>query len=259
MLAHAGALKVIAIRGAGYDSVDIPAATARGVAVIVAPGFTESVADYTFALMLAATRQVALADRLVRDGRWEVLVSTNIFQKTLGIVGLGRIGKAVARRARGFDMTVLASDLVQDAAFARQHGVTYLPLPDLLQHADIVSINAPLTRDTRELIDRTALSLMKPTAFLINTARGDLIDEQALAAALREGRLAGAGLDVFRQEPLQGNPFQGLENVVLSPHLAAYSREGLRETGVLAAQGVVTVLNGGCPDSAVLVNPDVYA
>jgi D-3-phosphoglycerate dehydrogenase / 2-oxoglutarate reductase len=259
VLAHAGKLQVIAVRGVGYDSVDIGAATARGLPVLVAPGFTESVADYTFALMLAVTRQVARADRLVRDGRWEVLVSTDIFGKTLGIVGLGRIGKAVARRARGFEMQVLATDLMPDAAFARQHGVTYLPLPELLRRADIVSINAPLSRDTRHLIDDQALRLMKPTAFLINTARGGLVDEHALAAALHEGRMAGAGLDVFHQEPLQRNLFQGMDNVVLSPHLAAYSREGLREAGVLAAQGVVAVLGGKRPHPAVVVNPEVYS
>jgi phosphoglycerate dehydrogenase-like enzyme len=259
VLAHAEKLKVIAIRGVGCDSVDISAATARGIPVIVAPGFTDSVADYTFALMLAVTRQVALADRLVRASRWEILVSTNICGKTLGIVGLGRIGKAVARRARGFDMTVLATDVVQDEAFARQYDVTYLPLPELLRRADIVSINAPLSGDTRHLIDDQALRLMKPTAYLMNTARGGLVDEQALAAALREGRLAGAGLDVFNEEPLQHNPFQGLDNVVLSPHLAAYSRHGLRETGMLAAQGVVTVLGGRRPEAAVLVNPEIYA
>jgi phosphoglycerate dehydrogenase-like enzyme len=259
VFAGAGKLKVIAIRGVGYDSVDIPAATARGIPVIVAPGFTESVADYTFALMLAVTRQVARADRLLRGGRWEVLVSTNICGKTLGIVGLGRIGKAVARRARGFDMTVLATDVIQDDAFAQQYSVAYLPLPELLRRADIVSINTPLSGNTRHLIDDQALRLMRPTAYLINTARGGLVDEHALAAALREGRLAGAGLDVFNQEPLQYNPFADLDNVVLSPHLAAYSREGLRETGVLAAQGVVAVLGGKRPDPTVVVNPEVYA
>lgn len=259
VLAQAGTLRGIAVRGVGYDSVDIRAATARGLPVIVAPGFTESVADYTFALMLAVTRQVALADRSVRDGRWHVFVSTNICGKTLGIVGLGRIGKAVARRARGFDMPVLATDVMPDDAFARRHGVTYVPLPELLARADIVSINAPLSGSTRHLIDDQALRLMKPTAFLINTAQGGLVDEHALAAALRDGRLAGAGLDVFQQEPLQQNVFQGMDNVVLSPHLAAYSREGLRETGVLAARGVLTVLGGGRPDPAVLVNPEVYS
>jgi len=258
VLAKTPRLKVIAIRGVGYDTVDVDAATARRIPVVVAPGFTEGVADYVFGLMLAVARQVAWADRLVRSGRWEVLVSTNIFRKTLGIVGLGRIGKAVARRARGFEMPLLATDVVQDKTFAQQYGVTYVPLEALLQQADIVSLNAPLQRDTRHLIDTKALGLMKPTAFLINTARGDLVDVTALATVLRQGRLAGAGLDVFPEEPLQQNPLQGLDNVVLSPHLAAYSSEGLRDTGNLAARAVLAVLDGGRPDPAVLVNPDVY-
>lgn len=258
VLAHAPALKVVAIRGVGYDSVDIEAATRRGIPVLVAPGFTDSVADYTFGLMLAVARQVALADRMVRAGRWEVLVSTNICGKTLGIIGLGRIGRAVARRARGFDMPILATDVVRDAAFAQEYGVTYVALDELLQRADIVSVNAPLSHSTQHLIDARALGLMRPTALLINTARGGLVDEVALAAALRAGKIAGAGLDVFHDEPLRQNPFHGLDNVVLSPHLAAYSREGLRATGVLAAQGVVTVLEGRRPDAALLVNPAVY-
>jgi D-3-phosphoglycerate dehydrogenase len=152
----------------------------------------------------------------------------------------------------------LATDVVRDVAFARQYGVTYLPLQELLSRADIVSINAPLSQGTRQLIDETALRLMKPTAVLINTARGSLVDEHALAVALREKRIAGAGLDVFREEPLSRNAFDGLDNVVLSPHLAAYSREGLREAGLMASQGVVAVLAGKRPDAAVLVNPDVY-
>ena len=258
VLAHLPQLKIIAIRGVGYDSVDIAAATARGIPVVVAPGFTDSVADYVFALMLALTRQVAQADRLIRDGHWDVLVSTNIFRKTLGIVGLGRIGKAVARRAQGFEMPILATDVIQDTAFAQQYGVTYVPLETLLQQADIVSINAPLQHDTRHLIDASALRLMRPTAFLINTARGDLVDVEALATALRHGQLAGAGLDVFHQEPLQQNPFHGLDKVVLSPHLAAYSREGLRDTGILAARAVIAVLAGGRLDLTAVVNPDVY-
>jgi phosphoglycerate dehydrogenase-like enzyme len=137
--------------------------------------------------------------------------------------------------------------------------VTYVPLPELLQRADIVSINAPLSRDTRQLIDAPALRLMKPTAVLINTARGGLVDEQALALALHEQRLAGAGLDVFHEEPLRQNPFAGLDNVVLSLHLAAYSHEGLRATGMQAAQGVVAALAGKSPEPAVVVNPEVYA
>lgn len=258
VFANTPQLKIVAIRGVGYDSVDIHAATSHRIPVVVAPGFTDSVADYVFGLMLAVTRQVAAADRMVRDGRWDVLVSTNLHRKTLGIIGLGRIGKAVARRAQGFSMPLLATDVIQDTAFAQQYGITYVSLAELLQRADIVSINAPLQHDTRHLIDRDALEQMKPTAVLINTARGDLVDEAALASALREGRLAGAGLDVFHDEPLQHNPYQGLDNVVLSPHLAAYSREGLRESGILAARAVLTVLEGGQLEPVVLVNPEVY-
>ncbi len=258
VFAHTPQLKALAIRGVGYDSVDIAAATARGIPVVVAPGFTESVADYVFGLMLAVTRQVARADRLVRSRGWDVLVSTNIFGKTLGIIGLGRIGKAVAKRARGFDMTVLAADVVRDEAFARAHQVTYVTLETLLQQSDIVSINAPLQHNTRHLIDVEALRTMKPTAFLINTARGNLIDEAALAASLQSGRLAGAGLDVFHDEPLRESPFYDLDNVVLSPHLAAYSREGLRETGVIAARATLSALRGKRPDAGVLINPEVY-
>jgi len=255
VLAQTPRLKVIALRGVGYDSVDVAAATARGIAVAVAPGFTDSVADYVFGLLLATARQVSLADRLVRERRWEVLVSTNIAGKTLGIIGLGRIGKAVARRAAGFDMPILAADVVQDEDFAAMYGVRYVPLETLLQQSDFVSINAPLQGDTRHLIDAQALASMKPTAYLINTARGDLVDEAALAAALRAGNLAGAGLDVFHDEPLEDSPLRGLDNVVLSPHLAAYSREGLRETGVLAARAVLAVLAGGSPDAGQWVNP----
>jgi len=258
VLARTPRLKIIAIRGVGYDSVDIAAATARGLPVVVAPGFTESVADYVFGLLLAVTRQVARADRLLRQGQWDVLVSTNIFRKTLGIIGLGRIGKAVVRRARGFEMPVLATDVVQDAAFAQQYGVTYVPFEELLRQADIVSVHAPLQHSTRHLIDAHALRLMQPTAFLINTARGDLVDEEALAAALHAGQLAGAGLDVFHHEPLTHNAFAGLDIVVLSPHLAAYSREGLRDTGLLSAQAVLAVLNGGQPERSLVVNPAIY-
>ena len=256
VLAQTPRLKVIALRGVGYDSVDVAAATARGIPVAVAPGFTDSVADYVFGLLLALARQVTLADRLVRDGRWEVLVSANIAGKTMGIIGLGRIGKAVARRACGFDMPILAADVVQDEVFAARYGVRYVPLQELLRQSDVVSINAPLQGDTRHLIDAQALASMKPTAYLINTARGDLVDEAALGAALRAGGLAGAGLDVFHDEPMGDSPLRGLDNVVLSPHLAAYSREGLRETGLLAARAVLDVLAGGSPGAGQWVNPE---
>lgn len=251
-------LRAIVIRGAGYDSISVPAATRAGVPVVVAPGFTESVADYAFGLMLAVSRRIATANDLVRDGRWEVVIGADICGKTIGIIGLGRIGKAVARRARGFGMTILATDRVHDRAFVEEHGVGYVDLPELLRRSDVVSVNAPLGEATHRLIDAAALRLLKPTAIVVNTARGGLVDEAALAAALRAGRLAGAGLDVFQEEPLRENPFAGLPNVVLSPHLAAYSREGLRNTGILAARNLVAVLRGDRPDASFVVNPEVY-
>ena len=256
VLAETPRLKVVALRGVGYDSVDVDAATARGIPVAVAPGFTDSVADYVWGLLLAVSRKVMLADRMMRDRRWEVLVSTNIAGKTLGIIGLGRIGKAVARRAGGFAMPILATDVEQDEVFAARHGVRYVPLEKLLQQSDFVSISAPLQGDTRHLIDAQALASMKPTAYLINTARGDLVDEAALAEALRAGQLAGAGLDVFHDEPLEDSPLRALDNVVLSPHLGAYSREGLRESGLLAARAVLAVLAGGSPDAGQWINPE---
>jgi D-3-phosphoglycerate dehydrogenase len=258
VLERCPALRAIVIRGAGFDSISLPAATRAGIPVVIAPGFTESVADYTLGLMLAVSRRIAVANDLVRDGRWEVLISSDICGKTLGIIGLGKIGKAVARRARGFGMTILAADQVRDPLFAEEFGVRYVELPELLGQSDIVSINAPLGETTNRLIDAAALGMMKRSAILVNTARGGLVDEAALAAALRAERLAGAGLDVFQQEPVRENRFAGLSNVVLSPHLAAYSREGLRSTGMLAARNLLTVLRGERPDQSFIVNPDVY-
>ncbi|RMF89065.1 MAG: hydroxyacid dehydrogenase, partial [Nitrospinota bacterium] len=187
VLEAADRLKIVARRGVGFDSVDLQAATERGIVVTITPGaITNSVADFTFGLMIAVARKIPVADRAIREGKWPVLMGTELWKKTLGIIGLGRIGKAVAKRARGFDMQILAYDIVQDEAFAQQYGVRYVSLEELLQSADFVSINAPLSSTTTHLIDARALRMMKPTAFLINTARGGLVDEKALIQALQE-------------------------------------------------------------------------
>ena len=259
VLEAADRLKIVARRGVGFDSVDLQAATERGVVVTITPGaITNSVADFTFGLMLTLARHIHRADRAIRAGEWPTLMGTELWHKTLGIIGLGRIGKAVAKRGRGFEMQVLAYDIVQDPSFAQEYGVRYVSLEELLQTADFVSINAPLSSTTTHLIDAKALDLMKPTAFLINTARGGLIDEDALIRALQEQRIAGAGLDVFEKEPLPESPLRRLENVVLTSHLAGYSLEGMRAAGMMAAQNVVAVLEGGKPDPACVVNPAVY-
>ncbi|MCI0527549.1 MAG: phosphoglycerate dehydrogenase, partial [Nitrospira sp.] len=243
----------------GFESVDLQAATERGIVVTITPGtLNHSVADFTFGLMLSMARKIHLADKAVRENKWVVFMGTDVWNKTLGIIGLGRIGKGVAKRARGFEMKILAYDIYQDEVFAREHGVRYVSLEDLLRQSDFVSINAPLSASTSHLIDEKALSLMKPTAFLINTARGGLIDEKALIKALQEKRIAGAGLDVFAQEPLKESPLRELDNVVLTSHIAGYSIESTRASGMMAAQNVVTVLQGGKPELASVVNPEVY-
>jgi D-3-phosphoglycerate dehydrogenase len=252
-------LKIIARRGVGFESVDLQAATERGIVVTITPGaLNHSVADFTFGLMLTIARKIHLADKAVREKKWQVFMGTDLWNKTLGIIGLGRIGKGVAKRARGFEMKILAYDICRDEAFAREHGVQYVSLEELLRESDFVSINAPLSAETSHLIDEKALSLMKPTAFLINTARGGLIDEKALIKALQEKKIAGAGLDVFEQEPLKESPLRELDNVVLTSHIAGYSIESTQASGRMAAQNVVTVLQGGRPDLACVVNPQVY-
>lgn len=259
VLEAADRLKIVARRGVGFESVDLQAATERGVVVTITPGaLNHSVADFTFGLMLSIARKIPIADKAVRGNKWLVFMGTDLWNKTLGIIGLGRIGKGVAKRARGFEMKILAYDIYQDEAFAREHGVQYVSLEELLQQSDFVSINAPLSTSTSHLIDEKALNLMKPTAFLINTARGGLIDEKALIKVLQEKRIAGAGLDVFAQEPLKESPLRELDNVVLTSHIAGYSIESTRASGMMAAQNVVTVLQGNRPEPACVVNPEVY-
>jgi len=194
---HATDLRVVARFGVGYDQIDVPAATRHGVAVAMAFGTNhESVADYTLALMLALAVDLLAHHEQVKGGRWITDFHRGFWRATVGIVGLGRIGKAVARRCQGFETRTLAYDPVPDTIFARDHGVHLVPLDTLLREADIVTLHLPLTAETVRFINRDRLALMRPTAFLINTARGAIVDEEALAEALTAGRLAGAGRGV---------------------------------------------------------------
>jgi D-3-phosphoglycerate dehydrogenase len=260
VLAAADRLKIIARRGVGFETVDVAAATRHRVVVTITPGvLTHSVADFTFGLMLSIARHIHRIDSAVRHGGWPVMVGTDVWDKTLGIIGLGRVGKGVARRARGFSMRILAHDIVVDETFAHHYGVEYVPLNDLLHQADFVSINAPLSSQTSHILDAKALALMKPTAFLINTARGGLVDEQALYEALRDRCIAGAGLDVFEHEPLPDSPLRQLGNVVLTSHQASFSIESMRASAMMAAASVAMVRHGERPDPTWVVNPEVYA
>ncbi len=257
VLAAAPRLKVIARTGVGYDSIDVPSATARGVAVCTTPGANHrAVAEYTMALMLQCSRKMAESLAEVPRGSWTRHPGRDLAGDTLGIVGLGTIGKEVARRARAFDMRLLAYDVVRDEEFAARHDLTYVSLEELLGRSDYVSLHIYLDESTKHLINTKRLAMMKPTAYLINTARGGIVDTQALYQALSERRIAGAALDVFEQEPLEaGNFLRDLDNAYLSPHQAAVTEQANRASGLMAAENVIQVLCGGRPPH--VVNPQV--
>lgn len=251
-------LKVIARPGVGYDNVDLDAATRNGVIVTVAAGTNhQSVADFTFGLLLAATRGIPKAAESVRQQGWERVTGTEVWNKKIAIIGLGRIGKEVARRARGFDMEVVVVTRNPDHEFARQHGIRYVSSEEALREADFVSLHAPLTPDTENLIDARAIARMKPGAYLINTSRGGLVDEQALADGVRSGHLAGAAVDVLRVEGAGSpSPLIGVPGIIVTPHMATFTRESIERVSMSVARSVVTALQGGRPEH--VVNPAVF-
>ncbi len=254
-LAAAGpGLRVVANVAVGYDNIDIAACARRGVVCTNTPGvLVESTADIAFALILIATRRLGEAERMVRTGAtwsWGMfyMLGMGLQGKTLGIIGLGKIGTATARRARAFGMRIAYTGRRRaDPALEGELGATLLDMDELLATADVVSIHCPLSAETRHLIDARRLALMRPTAYLVNTARGPIVDEAALAAALRAGAIAGAGLDVFEREPAIDPGLLGLENVVLIPHLGSATIETRTAMGVLAAKNAVAVLRGEPP------------
>jgi D-3-phosphoglycerate dehydrogenase len=258
VFAAAKDLKLIARWGVGYDRVDVAAATRHGVAVAMAFGGNhESVADCTLVLMGALAEKLTLHNDRVKRGGWGFDEHRGLWRASVGIIGLGRIGKAVARRCRGFEMRVLAYEIRPDLAFGRDNVVRFVPLETLLREADFVTLHAPHTPEATPLIDRDRLALMKETAFLINTARGALVDETALYEALAAGRIAGAGLDVFQQEPPTGSPLLSLANVIATPHIGGSDLAAQEATAELCLQSVLAVAQGRSPGSEYLLNPVV--
>jgi len=251
VLDRAPGLKVVAVYAVGYDNVDVAAATRRGIVVTNTPDvLTETTADLAWALILAVMRRIPEAARLVREGRWEgwapaQLLGADVFGKTLGVIGMGRIGRAVARRAAGFGMAVLyhTRHPLNHEEEAALHA-KYLPLPQVLQRADIVTIHTPLTDTTRGLIGKAELAVMRHSAYLINTARGAVVDEAALAEALEQGRLAGAGLDVYQHEPHVHPRLLALPNTVLLPHIGSATTETRVKMGLMVADNITAVLEG---------------
>jgi len=248
VLEAADRLKVISKHGVGLDNVDLAAAAARHIVVTVAPGsIHDSVADLTVGLMLALARWIPQSDAHLKDGEWKRYLGAELRGKVLGIVGLGRIGKAVCQRAGGFGMEVIATDVFHDDDFATAWDVEYVALDVLLARADFVTLHVPLSGATQALIGAAELHQMKPTAYLINAARGGLVDEMALARALEAGELAGAASDVFVQEPPGDHALRRLENFVATPHVGGYTAEGLRRMDQETAENVLRVLQGQPP------------
>jgi phosphoglycerate dehydrogenase-like enzyme len=254
----AASLKIISRWGVGYDAVDVAAATEAGICVAYVPGLlNEAVADYTFALLCALARRVHEAYLEMTHNTWRKLWGQDLFGKTLGLIGCGRIGLAVAKRAAGFQMRLLAFDPVRNAQ-AQSLGVCYVALDDLLASSDFVSLHVALTAQTRGLIGQAELKRMKPTALLINTSRGLVLDELALAQALRAGEIAGAALDVFVTEPLPADHiFRQTPNLLLSPHQASWARDTGAKVSQAAAQAIVDLMAGRQPRW--VVDPAVFA
>jgi D-3-phosphoglycerate dehydrogenase len=252
-------LKIVSRRGVGYERVDLDAARELGKVVCIAAGGNDaSVADHTIALMLAVGHRFRETQNNMIGGDWSILMGSDLYQKTVGIVGLGRIGRSLVQRLSGFEARVLVVETNRNADYAATAGIEYVEFDTLLAESDYVSLHAPLTPDTRFLMNADTIARMKPGAILINAARGGLVDDRALLDALRSGHLAGAGLDTFVSESdpafkAVSQALLELPNVIATPHAAASTREGLDRTNMVAARCVVAVLEGGDPPSACVV------
>jgi glyoxylate reductase len=261
---EAGAqLKVISNHAVGFDNIDVQAATARKIPVGNTPDvLTDATADFAFALMMAVARRIPEAERYVREGKWKtwgpmILLGVDLKGATLGLVGFGRIGKAMARRATGFDMRVIYYD-PGEKKWGPDIAATRVDFETLLKESDFISLHTPLTPETRHLIDSEALSKMKPNTVLVNTARGPVVDMDALCEALKEKRIFGAGLDVTEPEPLpMGSPLLALDNIVIAPHIASASKTTREKMSWMAAQNLVAGLKGERLPNC--VNPQVYS
>ena len=256
-------LKIVSQLAVGFDNIDIPEATKRGIYVTNTPEvLTDTTADFAWSLLMAVARRIVEADKYVHTGQWKVgwhpamLTGRDIHNTTIGIVGAGRIGYAMAKRAKGFDMNILFYDVIPRPEMEKDFGAEKTDLDTLLKESDFVSLHVPLMKETHHLINAEKLKLMKKTAYLINNARGPVVDEKALYEALKNGQIAGAGLDVFEQEPTPlDNPLLKLDNVVVAPHISSASLETRAKMSEIVADNLVSFFQGKKPPN--LVNPDV--
>ncbi|MGM0900364.1 MAG: phosphoglycerate dehydrogenase [Bacillota bacterium] len=243
VLKHAKKLKVISKHGAGVDNIDLEAAEKSNIMVTNAPGANRhAVADMVFGLFLSVARSIPAVNQEVKTNQWPRYVGTEMYQKKLGVIGTGRIGKEVIRRAQGFNMKVLCYDLYPTKDLEQRGWGKYVSLKELVQESDFITIHTDLNRESESLIGKNELTLMKKSTFLVNTARGGIVDEHALYQALKNGEIKGAALDVFEKEPLLSSPLLTLPNFVATPHMAGYTEEAIREVGIITAQNVIDVL-----------------
>lgn len=250
-------LKIVARRGVGYDNIDVEEATKRGIYVTVTPVHTHTIADLTFGLLINAARRIPAADAFVRSGEWteggtkvaKMFMGYDVHHKTIGIIGFGRIGKHMAKRAGGFDMKVLYSDVARQVDAEKEYNAEYASLERIYAESDFISVNCALTEETRHMINRESIAKMKKTAVIVVSARGGIVDEDALYEALRDGNLGGAGLDVFDPEPiLPDNPLLKLQNTAFTPHLGTSVYESRVLMVVTAAEDIIRVLGGEEPE-----------
>lgn len=254
MDAFSSQLKVIANMAVGFDNIDTLEAKKRGIMITNTPGvLTDTVAEHTFALMLAIAHRIAEADKFTKESKYQgwapmLLLGSDLSGKTLGVIGLGRIGSRVAHHAvKGFEMKVLYYDINRNEEFEKEFNAVYMPLDDLLKQSDFVSIHVPLLETTKHLINAEKLKLMKPTAYLVNTSRGPIIDEHALALSLSKGEIRGTALDVFEFEPKITPELLTLDNVILTPHIASATEETRSKMSALAATNIIEALESGIP------------
>jgi glyoxylate reductase len=264
MTAAGPQLKIIANYAVGFNNIDVSAATARKIAVTNTPGvLTDTTADLTMALILGVARRLVEGDKYTRAGKYEgwaplLFLGADVHHKTLGLMGFGRIGYAVAKRALGFDMRILYHDTRQaDSELEKQVQAQYVARDTLLREADFLSVHVPLTPETARFMSTREFSLMKPTAFVVNTARGEIMDETALVEALKKKRIAGAGLDVFEHEPAIHPALFTMDNVILLPHVGSGSVETRTKMGLMAAENLIAAFEGKVPPNC--LNPEVFA
>lgn len=255
-------LKIVANYAVGFNNFDLAAATERGVILTNTPGvLDEATATLTFTLLLAMARRIPEADKFMRDGKWQgwapmFFIGLDVDKKTLGIAGLGRIGQNVARKARGFDMKIIYTDVRRNEEFENEVGATYVDKETLLKESDFITLHVPLLPETYHYIGETELKMMKPTAVLINASRGPVVDEAALVKALQAKEIWGAALDVFEAEPKIAPGLSDLDNVVIVPHIASATMDTRLKMGAIAVGNIIKVLNGQEPDTC--VNPAVF-